>query len=170
MEFELYPLASTACDWSLFTSVMKKKTGESPTETLGETLIDLETPSAFLACLDLENHPLHHLRTGTTKSTFLHFYVTFLCFSNKELISELCLSSPNLKIYHKKYIDFYISIITANMSDWYKIVVQNLKEESPLLIRQFYHQILYNFDIMGFREIWSKHPRILLNDGTICLK
>lgn len=168
-DFKLYPLALTQPDWNLFTSKIKEATGKSPTEGISGTILDLDSPAAFLACLDLENQPFYHLQNP--KNTFNHYSVSFLCFSDKEFLAELCLSfSSSLMIYYKEYKDFNISIITTHMANWYKVIPQALKKESPLFIREFFHQILYHFEQMGFSKIWLKYDRLLLADGSIILK
>ena len=97
MNYEIYPLAVTSVDWKVYSDQVKKLLNVDPLQGLGASYIDRDLPSSYLATLDLENHPLQHLREGAlTSCSFEHFSVSFIGSMDSELFFIFLCEFPNI--------------------------------------------------------------------------
>jgi len=164
------PLSITYPDWDTFNTEVQKTLGFSPSEGLGSTVIDFNSPSAFLACLDLSNQQTRQLRSGVTdNSTYDHFFASFICSLEDSLLYEIISSFSNLKYFCQRGKKEYIAIISASMTDWYIAVLRALSKGQSLEVRQVFFLIYDHFTNLGFREVWSKYNEVILDDNTIIL-
>lgn len=171
MDYKISPLAITHVDWRTYINFVKEVLGCDPTRGLGSTIIKLNTPAAYLATLDLENHPLEQLsKGGFSNNTFDHLHISFIAELDAEILHTILVTFPNLDYITKKTKKKYLVIISAKMSTWYSVMPQALRVEQEKEIREIFQIILIWFDNLGFKDVWSDGDRIIHNDGTIILK
>lgn len=169
MNYEMYPLAATSVDWKLYSEQVKKILNIDPLKGLGASYIDRDLPSSYLATLDLENHPLNHLREGvSTTCTFEHFSVSFIGFLDSELFFTLLCTFPSILTISKESSKIsHFVILTANMSIWHHTVRSALSLKQPEDLRNLFHLLLMHFEQMGFKEVWSKYERKITPNGSL---
>jgi hypothetical protein len=171
MDYKILPLAITQVDWRTYIDFTTKVLGYNPTKGLGSTIIQLETPAAYLATLDFENQPLKQLRQGIfLNNTFDHLSVSFITELDANSLQLVMMNLPILDYIIKKARDTYLVIISAKMSIWYPAIIKALSKRQEIEVRQIFQIILIWFDNIGFKDIWSNHQRIILKDGSIILK
>ena len=163
---KISPVAVTRPDWEIYIKMVQETLGFSPSTGLGETYIKIESPAAYLATLDLENHPLAHLRKGHfINSTFEHFSFSFICALEPSLVCDLVTKFSNLHFICKKGRKEFLVIVTATMADWYVAVRRGLNVSQETEIREFFHNLYALFSLYGFQEIWSDSAKSQGKDG-----
>lgn len=171
MEYKITPLAITQVEWRTYIKFVEDVLGCNPTRGLGSTIIELNTPAAYLATLDLENRPLNQLRSGAfINNTFDHLHVSFIAELDTDVLHTVLTTFPNLDYITKKAKKTYLVIISANMSIWYQTIVKALKPNQEYEIREIFKIILVWFDNFGFKDVWSEYDRKIQQDGTIILQ
>lgn len=171
MEYKIQPLAITQVEWRTYIKFVEDVLGCNPTRGLGSTIIELDTPAAYLATLDLENRPMNQLSQGAfINNTFDHLHVSFIAELDTDVLHTVLTTFPNLDYITKKAKKTYLVIISAKMSVWYPTIIKALKSFQEKEIRQIFQIILIWFDNLGFKDVWSEYDRKLYIDGTIILQ
>lgn len=154
---KISPLAVTRPDWEVYIKIVQETLGFSPTVGLGKTFIKMDSPVAYLATLDFENHPLQHLRKGYFyNSTFEHFSISFICSLEASLVASLLTRFSNLNFLVKKGEKEWLVIITATMAEWYLAVRRGLGVTQEKDIHEFFHNLYALFCLLGFQEVWGE--------------
>lgn len=171
MEYNISPLAITQVEWRTYIKFVEDVLGYNPTRGLGKTAIELNTPAAYLATLDLENQPMTQLRRGAfLNNSFDHLNVSFIMELDAESLHLVLTSLPILDYIIKKAKKTYLVIVSAKMSIWYQAIIKALNPERDPEIRQIFQIIIVWFDNMGFKDVWSEYNRKWLSDNTIILQ
>ncbi len=139
----IYPLATTQCDWSTFIKVVQDTLGYSPTRGLDGSSINPKTISAYLACLDMENKPMEHLE-NIASTFYRHVHMSFICVLDEYIVMKLIKYTDlkiNIKEGKRKKI---VTIITADIGLWretinnfYKVYKDEEIEELLETCKQF---------------------------------
>ena len=169
MNYEIYPLAATSVDWKVYSDQVKKLLNVDPLQGLGASYINRDLPSSYLATLDLENHPLQHLREGAlTTCSFEHFSVSFIGSMDSELFFTFLCEFPNILTLSREISKTsHFIILTADMSIWHHTVRSALSIKYPKDLRKLFHLLLIHFEHLGFKEVWSKYERKIMPDGSL---
>ena len=166
MDYEIYPLAITQVEWSVFVDVCKRILGISPTRGLDACGLDIKDPAAYLGCLNLDNDPLAAFRCRDP--AFRHFNISFIAVLDEE--SLLLLNSTDLTVTSKKGRRDFVVILSANMDTWYRTIRYACRPERDYAIRAVMCIILALLQSAGFRHIFSDLSKTPLQDGTFTLK
>jgi len=164
MDYKVYPLAITQVSWQTFIQVCQETLGFSPTRGLDKQGLSVEKPSAFLACLDLENKPLDNLRNRLSL-TFEHFSVSFIIKGNEKLLKQIAFLGT-LHIVHKQQNDDFLIIVSGTMDKWYSTVLRACQEHRPKELRWVFNVIFAFFKDAGFGDVWHGKERKTLPDNT----
>lgn len=166
MDYELYPLAVTQVEWSVFIETCKRILGNSPTRGLDASNIDIKDPAAYLGCLSMENDPLADFRSRPP--AFRHFNISFIAVLDEE--SLLLLNSTDLTITAKKGRRDFVVILSANMDVWYRTILYGCQADRDYPIRAIMCIVLAHLQRAGFRNIFTHLVKQPLQDGTFILK
>ena len=112
---KIYPIAITACNWQPFIEMATEFTGESPTRGIDKSYLKISDPSAFLACMDMNNDPMNALR----KETMLweHFTVTFGALLTAKELAKLRAETA-LIYYSKRCEEGELILGSGSIRDW----------------------------------------------------
>jgi hypothetical protein len=166
------PLATTRPDWRVYIKFVEDVCGFSPSTGLGEAYIKVESPSAYLATLDLENQPLNQLRRGQfLNTTFEHVSFSFICALEACLVTSLLtlFSDLNFIIKKGKEKDEWLVIVSATIADWSVAVRRGLDAGQDKAVREFFNNIYNYFTYFGFKEIWSQYNVTIGKDTFITM-
>jgi hypothetical protein len=165
---KISPLAVTRPDWEIYIKTVQEVLGFSPSSGLGATTIKIESPVAYLATLDLKNHPLHHLRRGYfLNNTFEHFSISFICALECDLVTALLTDFPNLNYLVRKGRKEFLVIISATVADWYLAVRRGLSSSQKEELHIFFHNLYALFVRLGFQEVWGDVEKNEVNGLTV---
>jgi len=168
MDYEIYPLAISKAEWSIFIDVCQRYLGYSPTRGVDGCHLEIDDPAAFLGSLNMENDPLETLRLGS--GVFEHFSITFLAVLDEEAV---CLMTRTpLKVYWKadsKRKNF-ITLLSGTMDEWYRAILAGCTTSANPILRWVMNHVIAHFERVGFREIFSRFKKQQLQDGTFVLK
>ena len=171
MTFEIYPVAGTGVDWKIYSDQVKKILNIDPLKGLGAAFINRESPSAYLATLDLENQPLKQLREGVlTNSSYHHVSVSFIGSIDSELLFNFLCEFPSISALTKEASrNQHFIIFTATLFIWHHTVRSALSHQKNYSkdLRSLFHLLLIHFEQMGFKEVWSKYQRKVLPNGSL---
>jgi hypothetical protein len=161
-------LAISYPDWKTFINHCQETLGFCPTAGIGQTYIKSDSPAAYLASLDLENHQMESLRKGTIIGTaFYHFFVSFCCTLDTDTTLEFITKFSFLEIFTKKGKDSYFLIVSGNMVSWHKAVHSGLQESQSHKMRVIFHEIYSLFLNIGMKEIWTNNQKKSGKDGLL---
>jgi hypothetical protein len=164
MDYEIYPLAITQVEWSIFIDTCQRVLGISPTRGIDACHLDLKDPASYLACLNMENKPLDALRARG--SWFQHFSITFVMVLDVEGVLQLANTPLHFYWKHGKRREL-LTVVSGNMDEWYRAIVDGTGTYELRLIMNL---VLARLEQAGFREIFSSFQKQTLTDGTFILK
>ena len=168
MDYELYPLAVTQVEWSIFIDVCQRIFGISPTRGIDSSHLEVKDPAAFLGSLDIENAPIEALRDSFNPG-HQHFSVSFILVADAD--GAMSLINTGLKIYtkvgpRKKN----VTILTGTMDVWHRAILNGCRDVSSYELRVIMNLALARFEQAGFREVFSHLTKHQKSDGTFILR
>jgi hypothetical protein len=171
---KIWPLAITQAHFPTLIKVCQDELGYSPTRGLDVIGINTDSPSAYLACIGLDNKPLDQLRTGHNRHTaWKHASVSFIAITKAKLVIQLT-SICGFHVLPKGIPDSddYLIIITGNMCQWREGIIKGCRFKDRLYkdLRVMMNYCLVYLQEAGFREIWHDCEKQSLEDGTFILK
>jgi hypothetical protein len=165
--YTVYPLAMTKPNWQTFVGMCKDVLGYSPTRGIDEQHLDIEKPSAYLACLDMENKPLEALRGGYIPHQ--HVHASFIVKGDIKLVHQLY-EMPMLHYFIKfDKVDTFLIVVTANMFDWKSAILLGCSSAAPTELRAMMNRCHVYFREEGFGQMWDGYVSKSLDDGTYML-
>lgn len=168
MDYEIYPMAITQPEWSIFIDTCQKVLGISPTRGIDACHLDPKDPASYLACLDMENKPLAALRKRG--AWFVHFHITFIMVLDTHGLVQLMNTSLHFSSKEGKRCDELLVIVSGNMDEWYQSILNASDNASDYALRWIMNRVLARLEQAGFREIFSDLKKYQLPDGTFILK
>ena len=162
------PLSFPKVNWTGFIKQCQETLGYSPTRGLDSENLDVESPSSFLACLDLKSKPKEHLRSGGP--AFNHVHASFMVDANVPILFDVINANHLrlMKIEGKR--GKVLLILTGSMADWRDVCVALCHKDIDTETREVFNEIIIIIDRAGFKEIWSKFERTKERDGTFSLR
>ena len=170
--YDVYPIARTQVDWNLFIKLGLQAFKVSPTRGLDDYGISIESPVAYLACLNFENNPLQQLRNGFLEGpTFKHFYFSFLTIGESFIFTQF---EGEFEIFLKRipnnFKQEYVAIMTASIQTWINVSIRFCKSFRMFENRAIINRIVNHLENMGFKELWNDYEKVTLDDKTFILK
>lgn len=171
MDYKVYPLAMTQVDWPTFIKVCQEYFGSSPTRGIDESNIEIKSPSAFLACLSLDNDPINQLRHGWRMGgSFEHVSFAFIFALTKTLVTTLAVDTElNMSIYEVQDSDEIITLVSGSMKTWRDEIIKWCTPKTNKHLRKIMNICYIHFKNSGFHEIWCGYEQTVL-DETFILK
>lgn len=168
MDYEVYPLAVTHVEWSIFIDVCQRVIGESPTRGIDASHLTLKDPASFLGSFDTENKPIEALRDPFNPG-HLHFNISFIMVLDAEGVNSL--HGTGLSLFTKEgQRRKTLVIATGSMDRWYRAVKNGCREKAPYELRWIMNQVIARFEQAGFREVFSHLKKHKLHDETFVLR
>lgn len=167
---KILPLAILSVNWPEYIKLCEETLGFSPTRGLDEARLDIKSPAAYLATLDLENKPLEQLGSGRyTSNSFDQMFFAFILQADDFLLMEIYKECSRLKILSKRGKRQNLVIISGTMSEWHDNIIACHNERVSTEIREVANRCLDIFEQSGFKEVWSRWRRVMLKDSTFIL-
>jgi len=168
MDYEIYPLAITHVEWSIFTDVCQRVIGVSPTRGIDASHLKLKDPAAFLGSFDTQNEPLIALRDSFNPG-HKHFSISFIMVLDTEGV--IALQNTGLELFTREGKRRQIlAIATGSMDEWHRAVCYGCREIASLELRFIMNHVVARFEQAGFREIFSHLKKHKLHDQTFVLR
>jgi hypothetical protein len=168
MDYEVYPLAITHVEWSIFIDVCQRVTGESPTRGLDASHLNIKDPAAFLGSFDAENKPVEALRDPYNVG-HRHFSISFIMVLDAEGV--IALHGTGLSLYTKAGQRRQTLVIaTGSMDQWHRAVINGCREAASYELRWIMNQVVARFEQAGFREVFSHLKKQQQRDSTFILR
>jgi len=169
MDYEIYPLAITQVEWSVFIDVCQRHLGISPSRGIDGCHLDIKDPAAYLGSLDMENNPLEALR-DLFNPAHHHFSISFIAVLDLEVCGQLL--NTGLKVLWKNgnRKQIYVCILSGSMDQWYLAIINGCRERATYELRWVMNRVLAHLERAGFREIFSRYSKHTQPDGTFILK
>jgi hypothetical protein len=157
-------------DWKIFIKICQEELGYSPTRGLDNEHIPTDSPSAFLASLDMSNDPLQSLRMENR--AWNHFHASFIAVGTEYFLLEVAVNT-NLCLLYKgtQYVNnkTVLVILTGSILDWHNAIVKLCQKNKSEETRAIMNHCLVHLQESGFRDIWREYDKIQLDDGTLTL-
>lgn len=151
------PLAVTQPIWKNVSRFGQDYVKSNPLEGFANSILTLDSPAAYPACLDFCNYPLHNLaKAHTENSTFHHCYISF----GVELRFKSVLRG--LRNVEVIVLENNCYILTASIETWYDLIIKLLvpnDNPSSVAPRQVLCHILLHLEKIGFREMFAKFEK-----------
>lgn len=169
MDYKVYPIAMTQVDWPSFIKICQEYFGSSPTRGIDTCNIPVKSPSAFLACLSLDNDPINQLRHGWRMGgSFEHVSFAFIFVLTKSLIPILAVNTElNMSTYDVKDSDEVITLLSGSMKTWRDEIIKWCSDVSNKHIRKFMNICYVHFKGSGLGEVWCGFDQVILDDTFI---
>lgn len=168
MDYEIYPLAITQVEWSIFIDVCQRVLGVSPIRGIDASHLRIKDPASFIAAFDMENKPLEALRDPYNVG-HQHFSISFIMILDAE--GAQALLNTGLNLFVKNGIKRQqLVITTGSMDNWYRAVINGCREQSSYELRWIMNNVIGCFEQAGFREVFSHLKKHKLRDETFVLR
>ena len=168
MDFTILPIAMTRVAWGDYIKLVQDHFGFSPTRGLDKNGISPSDPQAYLATLDLSNHPLQQL--SSYNDSWHHVHCSFFLKINKSQIGYLYASFHGLSIKFYDNEEDTLILMTGSMLGWFESIRMNCNGNKHHKVRLIYNEIYNYFKQSGFKNLWSGFKIKTLRDGTFVLK
>jgi len=171
MKYNITPLATTTPHWETLIQYCNEYLGYSPTRGLDKNNLDMETPSSYLACLDLSNEPLKALSQGVFSKIFKHVSCSFIGLVSNRILQEIQKHADlEISLKYSDQEEAYVAIFTGDMRQWYMACVSLCQNAVNKDARLLFNIVLIYFEKAGYRGLWANYNKIYLKDESFILK
>ena len=167
MDYEIYPLATTHAEWSMFIGLCQEAFSFSPTRGVDACHLTMDDPASFLGSMDMENKPLEVLR-DEHHPAHQHFSISFLALLDEEACLQLL--NTDLRVLCKRQRRQTVCILTGTMAEWFSAICTGCRESSEYELRWIMNRVLAHLERVGFVELFSRFKKQQLHDETFVLK
>lgn len=168
---KIYPIAITRVDWKSFISSVQEELGFSPTRGLDAESISIDTHSAFLASLALDNKPKKNLRDCiVTNKTPEHISATFAVVLSVSLLLELETISDLVVTNTRTKNNEYYCIVTGNLKQWYNSIIKCCTDLTSNELREIFNEIYNVLVKCGYRDMFADYEPMTFGSTFILRK
>jgi hypothetical protein len=168
VDYEIYPLAITQGNWSVFIDTCQRILGHSPTRGIDLCHLEVGDPAAFLGSLTMENTPLETLREGG--GVFAHFMSSFLLVADSLAVCELARTCLRMWWQKGRRRDEHIIVVSGTMAEWKDAILQGCRTDAEIELRWIMNHVVMQFEQTGLREVFNGYRKKQLLDETFILE
>lgn len=168
--FQLVPISGNGIDWKSFLSSSKELLGRNPTNGIDEKYHELKhnLPDYISVLKEIFNEGSNPF--DDAGSLLNHVSLSFLLIATRQAtLSIINHSRLVFSTTESKHDDYYLSLISGDLSQWRVAIVNCCSDEVNYDIRLFGNKILEFMERNGLYQFLSGMKKINMGDGTIRL-